>query len=288
MKKSRAFTLVEMLVVIAIISIIVLIAVPAFRVMTGGRSTESAANNLAALIGRARTEAIGLQRASGVLFFMDQATDRVGALVVREVPPPWNSTAPPGTVYLDMAPNGDFTILPPGVMLNTLDDQDPHTPPPPPGVRLDDGYIGFNPVYQGPTFSASIVGASSIAPRCGGVILFDGVGRIAVRPYRLVLYYNGVTTELAKALTYDRDFKLSGQVPIVGKTIKGGVAESYSSIGFVLFDMPSFRESNGGSNTETDYAASYAGAEKTEEDWIDQNSTPYLISRHSGALLRTR
>ena len=50
-------------------------------VMTGGRSTESAANNLAALVGRARTEAIGLQRASGVLFFMDQGTDRVGALV---------------------------------------------------------------------------------------------------------------------------------------------------------------------------------------------------------------
>jgi hypothetical protein len=275
--------------------------------MTGGRSTEAAANNLAAVIGRARTEAIGLQKTSGVLFFMDQGTDRVAAVVVREVSPPDVGNYPAGAVFLDMAPNAEFTLLPPGVMLNTVDDANLTGSATP--TRQDDGYIGFNPVYRSPGFNASVTSQTltpALPARCGGVILFDGAGRLAVRTYRLVLK-RGKTTELAKALTYDPklDFGTTTDPTnpnyfIQGKTRRTNVQETQSSVGFVLFDMVAFRDAGsvtppGGSSpstfasTETDaFSSPYTPDEKLEEDWIDQNGTPYLVSRQSGALLRSR
>ncbi len=317
-RRRGGFTLVEMLVVVSIISLIVLIAVPSFRAMTGGRSVDAAANTLAAMVGRARTEAIGLQRTSGVLFFMDQGTDRVAAIVVREVTPPTNNNAPPDVVYLDMAPNGDFTLLPQGIGLNTVDDARTTGSPP---VRQDDGYIGFNPVYLGPAFTDTI-NSGGIPSRCGGAILFDGAGRLAVRPYRLLLLESdGVTpngrvaTELAKALAYNRNYTLPANTNTMGKALKGKIGsaeiETVSSVGVVLFDLPSFREATGytpnGSNTVTTFGGTSEGDgrdklgevasgsgyatsddEKGEEAWLDQNATPFVVARHSGALMKNQ
>jgi hypothetical protein len=180
----------------------------------------------------------------------------------------------------------------------------------PGGLRNQDGYIGFNPVYSSPAFSSSFTSpALSIPARCGGAILFDGAGRMSVRPYRLMLHY-GVTTELAKALTYDRELRMTSNLPIVGKTCKGNAIETYSSVGFILFDQAQFRDvstvtvppGSGGQSypittppDQRELDGDLAGNpnaptefEKAEEAWIDQNGTPYLVARHSGALLRTK
>src|SRR5579863_1809032 len=61
-RKSRAFTLVEMLVVIGIMILAMTLAIPAIRSLTGDRSQAAAENTLSAFINSVRTEAMGLQR----------------------------------------------------------------------------------------------------------------------------------------------------------------------------------------------------------------------------------
>src|SRR4030095_9400430 len=52
--QSRGFTLTEMLIVMGVIVLVALIAVPSFRALTGGRSTEAASNTISAALARAR------------------------------------------------------------------------------------------------------------------------------------------------------------------------------------------------------------------------------------------
>lgn len=301
----RAFTLVEMLIVISIIALILTIAVASWKTMTGGRSIDAGANNLSALVGRARGEALGLQRTCGLLFYFDQYNDRVAAILVREVPPPPDNNAPPGVIYIDIAPDGEYTLLPTGVGVNTFDsaaiDQTTNTGTPPDPFRADDGLIGFNPIYIGPDFSSNQLRSNNVTSRVGGAILFDGAGRLAVRPYRILLRRNGAPTEAVKVLSYNRSYDPGGAATM-GKTCTTTTAETVSSPGFLLFDLPTFRDTtsivrkNGsletfGGTTETDAATpstAISADEKREEYWLDQNGTPFIVSRYSGAILRNR
>src|SRR5436305_737622 len=70
-----AFTLTEILIVLGIIVLMLAIAVPALNIIRGNRSVDSAVNQVSALLGRARSEAIGLQITTGVMFFRDPRTD---------------------------------------------------------------------------------------------------------------------------------------------------------------------------------------------------------------------
>src|SRR5690242_9771399 len=80
----RAFTLTEILVVIGIIVLMLAIAVPALNFIRGSRSVDSAQNQISALLGRARSKAIGLQELTGVFFFKDINTGRYMASIVHE------------------------------------------------------------------------------------------------------------------------------------------------------------------------------------------------------------
>src|SRR5687768_16177940 len=175
----RAFTLIEMLVVIGVIMLIILLAVPAFNILNGSRSQEAAQNQLSALLGRARMEAMGLQEYRGVFFYIDPATDRVHAALVAGVTPQGTTTADPGGVhYLDLLPDRDYLAMPPGIGVQTIDDAALNGT-----SRQDDGYIGYN----------RLAGGSPGKPpklQYGGVILFDGNGRLANDPYGFVLYHD--------------------------------------------------------------------------------------------------
>src|SRR5438874_1239002 len=116
-----AFTLIEILVVIVIIVLLLALAIPAFNVMRGSRSIDGAENQIAAMIARARSDAIGLQKPFGVMFFMTDfdSDGRVGVAEVSAAEYPDGGT-PQRDVYLDIVEDTDFLYLPPGVLAFTV------------------------------------------------------------------------------------------------------------------------------------------------------------------------
>jgi hypothetical protein len=198
-----------------IIVLVVAVAVPSFRAITGGRSVESAQNQLAAFIQRARQEAIGVQEMRGVAFIRFADSDHITAVMVREVGGP--IVTPPQRlpdiftfvdVYLDAVPDRDHLVMPVGVGIQTIDDcainppAAAATPSPHDDVRGDDAYIGLN---------ISTVNMPGINGEdhfvYGGVILFDGFGRLVKKQYAFKCFrqipngaggYTRTATEVAK------------------------------------------------------------------------------------------
>ncbi len=98
-RRHAGFTLLELLVAIGIIVLMLGLALPAFRTITGGRSEEGAANQVAAMLGRARADALGLQIPRGVAFYTDATGQcrmaEVGAAVFQS----WTTSANVNTTY---------------------------------------------------------------------------------------------------------------------------------------------------------------------------------------------
>jgi prepilin-type N-terminal cleavage/methylation domain-containing protein len=82
LRTRRAFTLVELLIVLAIIGVVVALGIPLFGVLTGARSVEAGRNVVAATIGQARTVAVNEGKYAGVLFYVDPATERTAMAIV--------------------------------------------------------------------------------------------------------------------------------------------------------------------------------------------------------------
>jgi prepilin-type N-terminal cleavage/methylation domain-containing protein len=288
-RSHDGFTLTEMLIVIGIIVLVVAIAVPSFRALTGGKSTEAAHNQLSAILGRARMDAMGVQETRGIMFFRDPESQRVGAVFVRAVPPPVDATpvavgqrAP--EVYLDLVPDRDPQLLPVGVGLQVLDD----TAGAAAGTR--DRYIGMNTAGSD---SPNTLGPTAVP--YGGVILFDGLGRLVSLPYALRIHVDpngaaatppgGTPTEMGRFLY--ADLNMAG----VSAAAQQSLVQSptpRSQFGFVVYDQDGFASQE---FTDTDPQVMntpfvIGEVEDNEEKWLDNNATPQLVNRYNGTLLR--
>src|SRR6185312_1033231 len=71
---ANGFSLIELLVVMGIIILLTALALPAFNFISGSRSVEAASNQLSAILGIARQDAIGIQQDRGVVVFHDAST----------------------------------------------------------------------------------------------------------------------------------------------------------------------------------------------------------------------
>ncbi|MDQ3439619.1 MAG: prepilin-type N-terminal cleavage/methylation domain-containing protein [Planctomycetota bacterium] len=268
--RSAAFTLIEVLVVIGIIVLLIALAIPALALISGNRSVDSAENNLSAMLGRARSDAIGLQVPTGVMFFIDNATRGV---MMAEV---YDTGARLGDrqVYLELVGDRDFLPLPKGVSAQVVDKAVFAT-----GVRADDGYLGYN-VYPfndpNPTF------------RYGGVIMFDAQGRLYNPTYGFDFTTSGAASRMGKLFANDPNLTAAPAPafdPPVALTSGYGVA---------LFDREAFINGSGSGDEDTanrDFQVGGTGAptiatERGEEGWIDDNSVPLLINRYNGTLVR--
>lgn len=249
------FTLTEMLVVIAIIILFVTLAIPAISSITGTRSISAAENQISAVLARAREEAIGLQDYRGVMFYLDPREDRVVAILVRTAD---NQQQNSGVIYIDAVANRDFLMLPQGVRLQTICDD------------LKNRYFGFNPA---PSSTEGVL--------YGGLILFDGQGRLVSKAYALSLGNGGVLTGLGAML------KVSPQNASV--FLPSNSSFFRSQMGLALFDSAAFKSqgfTDGDINFDTNVTASTVPSESTEEAWLDANSTPLLINRFNGTLIK--
>ena len=273
-----AFTLIEVLIVIGIIVLVIALAVPALSWISGSRSIDGAENNLSAMLGRARNDAIALQVPTGVMFFIDDASRGVMMAEVYAVQEPQQDAGgavdPLATrgVYLELVGDRDFLALPKGVSAQVID----NTGIPAGGLRPDDGYIGYN--LFGTTF------------RYGGVILFDANGRLFNPTYGFDFVTNaGAPTRMAKLFLNDPNLTSAPSQRLFNPPPVAGLATGY---GVALFDRDAFL---GGSGVGDEDAANadaevgggtYATQERAEETWIDQNSVPLLINRYNGTLVR--
>lgn len=299
---ASGFTLVEMLVVMGIIVLAITLAIPTIRFLTGSKSTQAAENTMAAVLARTRSDAIGLQQPEGVLFVLDQTTNRVTLLEVTQTV---NSYDPPGVTYLDLVPDRDPLVLPPGVGAWTIKDTyvpsgttvaftDPFgvSSPNTSGYR----YLGYNNDTSGGTYTGSTVTDKALI---GGVILFDGQGNLLVTPYGFRLMNTSMTpaqpTALAQALINFNALPAPTPPPTLWpmSAAAGYTPTLYlrSQIGFVLFDKETFENqerllSPTPSNLDGNPMPASTSNEGVLDPWLDVNTTPLLINRYNGTLTR--
>jgi prepilin-type N-terminal cleavage/methylation domain-containing protein len=279
--KRRGFTLTELIVVMGIIILIIAIAVPAIRSLTGTRSVDAGFNTLSAMVTRAREEAVGIQDVRGVMFYLNAENDRVEAVIVQDTPPPVTATGPQPTYYLDVVPNRDYLPLPAGIGVQTVNNCT-FNGTGPTASRTSDGYLGYNP--------ASSYGTQTENMLYGGVILFDGNGRLISATYGFKLFDNTNTqnpTGMAQLLKIDSPTPTLDMVP----TYNGALLSS--QFGFVLYDREAFKAqgfTDGDTYldpTVTTYGTTAtANSEASEEVWLDANSAPILVNRYNGTLIR--
>lgn len=291
--RPRAFTLTEMLIVVGIIVLVVLVAVPSFRALTGGRSTEAAQNQLSGLLGRARADALGLQEIRGIAFFLDSQTNRAIVYEVRQAQTP--TAPPPGSpvvdVYLDYVGDRDPILMPVGVGIQVVDDAfvtvDTSVPRNPAlDTRSDDAYIGFNTQT-----------VNGVPVTYGGVILFDGYGRVVSKRYAFKCYHQDATgTKIASPFSRLWEMTITAAS---GDLIPTGALPTRSQFGFVLYDLEPFTSLgytfgdpqvdiliDGGTYTDHPTNDAVRSPEAREERWIDANAIPLLVNRNNGTLVR--
>lgn len=285
---KRAFTLIEVLVVIGIIVILIGLAVPALGLLTGSRSIDRAENNLSAMLGRARADAIGLQKDVGVLFFVNPNDGLVTCAEVVETDKPASGII--AEVHLDLLPDRDFMQLPKGVMAQVIDNcalDDNGTPNDASDdtVRLDDAYLGYNTaVARGTVPQVSY----------GGVILFDSGGRLVSRTYAF-RGNKGSTTDrtdlmhllLDKSITSTTTGSVQDIFPYPVNTAAGAfIPLQRSAFGLVLIDGEGFANNGDNIDPQATGAPAITANERGEETWIDENSVPLLVNRYNGTLVR--
>lgn len=291
-KSSRpAFTLIEMMVVIVIILLAMGLAIPAIRSLTGSRSQEAAQNVLTTALGAARARAMAMQRVTGILFYLDEGTDRVNCVMVEEVAPQVTDPPPTSLVhFFDAVADTDPIALPAGLRVFTMKDSMPYFPPGSPTnyVEYFSGrYMGYNypgggtPVSNDPT----------VANPLGGCILFDASGRLTVENYGFRFMYPATPPPPATSTTPAHISQLGSicygaNNPLPPDWPKGPRTPYIASaIGLVIVDRETFL--NHTSVSGTPYSDWNNPAIQGEADnWLDTNGTPIFVNRYDATLMR--
>lgn len=299
----RAFTMIEILIVISIIIVVLAVAIPAMNFIGGSKSTESAQNQISAFLGVARTDAIAKQKTAGVLFYINPTTSLITMLRVEDVGPATGAQL--ADVYLGISgvqnasvftPDESITI-PKGVGIEVVDDSGGAIGPP--AVPANDRYIGFNNLNANPAAG----GARTLASY-GGVILFDGTGILTCHSYAFRIDPTATTGSILATtqLFYqnpDGTFVPNAADIVPVNPTAASLTNQLvmrSQLGLVLFDIDAFRNACSGDPLGDPLkdlqieqpTATYTGSfeQQTKEAWLDTNGLVILINRYNGTLVK--
>jgi hypothetical protein len=257
---------VELLVVMSLIVILILMALPAFRFLSGGRSVEGATNVVSSTLARARADAIGVQKIRAVAFYRDTATDRSAtAILDAKTPADWIAgvtyvkdtyvrvgTANPYDYYICLVANTSATANKPGT--------------------------------AGGAAYWRVLGATTKAALNGGTLLildsvpdrdhallpvgidFKGVGNSGTYLDVGVIMFDGYGTVIARDYVIPKDGSLGTQAPL---SID---ATGNSQVALMVYDSEFFKSAVG-SGTAADV-------------WLNNNALPLLVNRYNGTIVK--
>lgn len=263
---TAAFTLTELLIVMAVIVLALTLAIPAIKALTGNKSEQAAQNIVSAFLVRARTEAIGLQQIEGVLFYIDPATNRTTCVQVVQVPPVAVLGDRADVTYLDVVADHDTLALPPGLRIFTMKDTS--------AVNfVNDRYLGFNFYLNSPN-------------AVGGVILFDPEGRIITRIYGLHLVdVNPVTG--ARSLSALGRLMGFTSLPATNWPPNGITGPSIrSQLAFVFVAPDDLKAAGAAARMTYTDGNDASGVQAQKEKDLDRLTTPIFVNRYNGTLVR--
>lgn len=322
----KAFTLIEMLTVIVIIVLVIGLSLPVFHSLSGDRSQAGATNEIAAMIGRARSEAIAAQQPRGIAFYVDSnSTQTAMALVQPEVTSTmamwtkgvaydkgtyvqYTQKTPYGiTIQYLVAKQdvlaGNTDMTPPAAFWYPADinvvDQLPDT-----GAQLLPIGIGAQLINDWGLASVGAGGkATAAAPSTDsyvstGVIMFDGTGRLISTPVSIT-QQGVIGSAMNMAAIGTGDFPSwtsnASAPPAAAPLYTNSYDQLNSAFGLVIYDGDAFTAQNF-DNIDPTYEPAISPksgvyktgtpSEQTEEMWLDQNATPLLINRYNGTVIR--
>ena len=119
-QRRAAFTLVELLTVIAIMVIVAAISIPAFAVMFAGNNMVQAKNQLSAAVAGARTLAIENHTEVALIFFEEPGHTAETAYAYEQLSPGQGGQGTGTTQYFQPMPQESVQYLPKGVYVATL------------------------------------------------------------------------------------------------------------------------------------------------------------------------
>jgi hypothetical protein len=301
-------------------------AMPVFRFITGSRSQEGTANQIAAMLGRVRSEAIGAQKPIGVAFFIDGQTNHAAMAEVEFASCPTFSAAyaagPPNSPgykqgdYVKVFNPGFGTQTPPVFYYQYVNSKPSTNATPQPSNNSQTDSPGFWLWVGGPplelrtdTDIESLPAGIGVQTMCNylidsnsglratdsylnvGVIMFGADGTLTVLPYGI-----SQAGKLGLAASFTQRYPSSKGVfaywDTNGNPIAGSSLGVLSQVGLVVFDREKFIGQN---FTDADplYDNATGSAVKSafvneagEETWLDQNAQPLLINRFNGTLVR--
>lgn len=308
-----AFTLTEVLVVIGLIVLLILLAVPAFNIINGTRSVAAGEDLVAAMLGRARAEAVKNRRSTSVAFFKDPAVDRyVMAISVEAsqtgqlLPEPagldnyksWSqfqetSTAgtpvptayQPGHTVIAMVLVNDEGMSKPVtkkfVCIETHTANLTNRPPNP--AFWDDLEEDAVNVLQGFEFQ--------YLPKGVGVqLVHDGKAAGADRFVSAgVITFDERGQLVHEPFRWEDDASMQGELADLSeREVPNAAGDFYTQLGVVVFDDELFKSANGSDAYQQDY---FDGAtnpqEGAEEVWLDDNGVVLMVNRYNGTLVRS-
>ena len=323
-KIRSAFTLVELLIVISIITIMLGLGLLAFNALTGRKSTAMARNQVAAMLGKARSVAVnydvsGSSRSFGVMFFRDPETERTAmAIAIRYDtgggdPDPhdnykgWSTGVAyqPGdrvvAVVRDDVDGAAMAVRFRCLLANTTPVGSPGNPTrPAPFRQVNTAPPLVNPAYP---FWEEVLEAGigfpdeplEFLPVGVSVQLITDPGTIEDRYVRTGAIFFDRRGQMDHLSFYITPGSPVGMRMGLSATIPSITGTFYSAVGLAIYDSQTFTAQ--ASNSEDDYSLlawipghprPTAANETAEEVWIDNNANLLTVNRYSGELSQIR